>query len=107
MTREELLQKVAYYIDVWVPVYDSNYNIFYYISWAFLIDRFIAWKWETYIWIWLLLQVLVFVFYWFILFYFAKFISKWKFNKKIVISFIIILLILLLSYLLLFNKGIF
>ncbi len=83
MDKQDLLNQIAYFIDVWVPLEYTEYtkyHIFYYISWAFLIDKFIQGKWEIYIWIWLALQALVFVVYWFLVFYIIKFIKK--LNKK-------------------------
>lgn len=102
MNKEELLNWVAYTIDVWVPITNWNLSIIHYISWAFLIDKFIAWKWETYIWIWLLLQIIVFIFYWFLLYFLIKFFSKWKLNKKIIVPLIISFILLFLIYIFLF-----
>lgn len=67
MNKQELLDKLAYYIDVWVLAY-SNIGISYYLLGWYFIDKIIQWKWEVYIWVWILLQILViFIYIWIII----------------------------------------
>ncbi len=78
MDERELLDKIGKNIEiqkssVWTWFWFMNY-----VSWAFLIDKFIQWKWETYIWIWIILQLLIFSLYVLFFYTFIKNIKKKK-----------------------------
>ena len=78
MSERDLLNKISKNIEIQNVSIDSSIWLLYYVSGAFLIDRFIQGKWENYIWIWIILQLWIYILYTLFFIYLIKYFKKKK-----------------------------